>query len=240
MEEDRKISTILVFWYSNLVPSEHKQTLKARLHVSSPFPSPSTSKFIIVPMEKKSTVWRIDWVQNPFSPSNISVSIHTMYTWWWQRRRWWQVPCEFWADQPEFSFSGEELRQGSFQPCPAQDGASSMAGSSLHDLVGAYLPLKMTSPYHHTLRSSTGASKCVLYLKNPLYGTLAKRGTPLSKTNSMITYFDSHTTNTSDIMFKWYGINRVMSNLFKLGIHIDSSAVFIDRQRFLLPLTCQM
>ena len=30
-----------------------------------------------------------------------------------------QVPCEFWADQPEYSFSGEELRQGSFQPCPA-------------------------------------------------------------------------------------------------------------------------
>ena len=52
MEEDRKISTILVFWLSNLVPSEHKQTLKARLHVSSPFPSPSTSKFIIVPMER--------------------------------------------------------------------------------------------------------------------------------------------------------------------------------------------
>ena len=25
-----------------------------------------------------------------------------------------QVSCEFWADQPEFSFSGEELRQGSF------------------------------------------------------------------------------------------------------------------------------
>ena len=40
-----------------------------------------------------------------------------------------QVSCEFWADQPGFSFSGEELRQGSFQPCPAQDGASFMAGS---------------------------------------------------------------------------------------------------------------
>ena len=25
-----------------------------------------------------------------------------------------KVPCEFWADQPGFSFSGEELRQGSF------------------------------------------------------------------------------------------------------------------------------
>ena len=37
-----------------------------------------------------------------------------------------KVPCEFWADQPSFSFAGEELRQGSFQPGPAQDGASSM------------------------------------------------------------------------------------------------------------------
>ena len=41
-----------------------------------------------------------------------------------------KVSCEFWADQPGFSFSGEELRQGSFQPCLAQDGASSMAGGS--------------------------------------------------------------------------------------------------------------
>ena len=29
-----------------------------------------------------------------------------------------------------------------------------------------------------------------------------QKGVPLSKTNSMITYFDSHTTNTSDVMFK--------------------------------------
>ena len=27
-----------------------------------------------------------------------------------------KVPCEFWADQPGCSFSGKELRQGSFQP----------------------------------------------------------------------------------------------------------------------------
>ena len=45
------------------------------------------------------------------------------------------VTCEFWANQPGFSFSGEELRQGSFQPCPAQHGASSMAGGSRHDLA---------------------------------------------------------------------------------------------------------
>ena len=40
-----------------------------------------------------------------------------------------KVPCEFQADRPGCSFSGEELRQGSFQPCPAQNGASSMAGT---------------------------------------------------------------------------------------------------------------
>ena len=52
-----------------------------------------------------------------------------------------QVPCEFWADQLEFSFSGEELRQGSFQPCPIQAGASSMAGSSGHDLAHLLTPV---------------------------------------------------------------------------------------------------
>ena len=52
-----------------------------------------------------------------------------------------KVPCEFWADQPGLSFSGEELRQGSFQPCPAQDGASSMAGSSGHDLAHLLTPV---------------------------------------------------------------------------------------------------
>ena len=52
-----------------------------------------------------------------------------------------KVPCEFWADWPGCSFSGEEFRQGSFQPCPAQDGASSMAGSSRHDLVHLLTPV---------------------------------------------------------------------------------------------------
>ena len=46
-----------------------------------------------------------------------------------------KVPCEFQADRPGCSFSREELRQGSFQPCPAQDGASSMAGSSGRNLA---------------------------------------------------------------------------------------------------------
>ena len=46
-----------------------------------------------------------------------------------------KVPCEFQADQPGCTFSREELRQGSFQPCPAHDRASSMAGGSGHDLA---------------------------------------------------------------------------------------------------------
>ena len=46
-----------------------------------------------------------------------------------------QVPCDFSEDRPGFSFSGEELRQGSFQPCPAQDGTSSMAGGSRRDVT---------------------------------------------------------------------------------------------------------
>ena len=52
-----------------------------------------------------------------------------------------KVPCEFWADQPGFSFSGEELRQGSFQHCPVQDGASSMAGASGCDLAHLLTPV---------------------------------------------------------------------------------------------------
>ena len=52
-----------------------------------------------------------------------------------------EVTCEFRADQPGLSFSGEELRQGSFQPCPAQDGASSMAGSSRRDLAHLLAPV---------------------------------------------------------------------------------------------------
>ena len=52
-----------------------------------------------------------------------------------------KVPCRFQADQPGCSFSGEELRQGSLQPCPAQDGASSMAGSSGHDLAHLLTPV---------------------------------------------------------------------------------------------------
>ena len=51
------------------------------------------------------------------------------------------LSCEFWADQPGFSFSGEEQRQGSFQPCPSEDGASSMAGSSGHDLAHLLEPV---------------------------------------------------------------------------------------------------
>ena len=52
-----------------------------------------------------------------------------------------KVTCEFQADWPECSFSGEELRQGSFQPCPAKDGASSMASGSGHDLAHLLIPV---------------------------------------------------------------------------------------------------
>ena len=38
-------------------------------------------------------------------------------------------------------FAGEELRQGCFQPCPAQDGALSMSGSSRCDLAHLLTPL---------------------------------------------------------------------------------------------------
>ena len=72
-----------------------------------------------------------------------------------------KVPCEFRAHWPGCSFSGEELRQGSFQPCPAQDGASSMAGGSGCDLAHSLTPVLLIkgwwqrfaifrggSPYH--------------------------------------------------------------------------------------------
>ena len=52
-----------------------------------------------------------------------------------------KVHCAFWADRPGFSFSGEDLRQGSFQPYPAQDGASSMACSSRCDLAHLLEPV---------------------------------------------------------------------------------------------------
>ena len=52
-----------------------------------------------------------------------------------------KVPCEFWADQPGFSFSGKQLRQGSFQLCPSKDGASSLAGSSGCDLTYLLAPV---------------------------------------------------------------------------------------------------
>ena len=52
-----------------------------------------------------------------------------------------KVPCQFWADWPGCSFSGEELRQGSFQPCPAQDGALSMASGSGCELTHLLTPV---------------------------------------------------------------------------------------------------
>ena len=52
-----------------------------------------------------------------------------------------KIPCEFRADWPGFSFSEKELRKGSFQHCPAQDGASSMAGGCGCDLAHLLTPV---------------------------------------------------------------------------------------------------
>ena len=69
-----------------------------------------------------------------------------------------KVPCEFWADHPGCSFSGEELRQGSFQPCPAQDSASSMAGGSWHDLVHLLTPVLLFEGWWQGLSIFRGGS----------------------------------------------------------------------------------
>ena len=69
-----------------------------------------------------------------------------------------KVPCEFQADQPGCSFSGEELRQGSFQPCPAQDGASSMASSSRHDLAHLLTPVLLLKGWWQGLAILRGGS----------------------------------------------------------------------------------
>ena len=50
------------------------------------------------------------------------------------------VPCEFQADQRKGLVFIGKLRKGSFQPCPAQDGASSMAGGSRRDLAHLLTP----------------------------------------------------------------------------------------------------
>ena len=69
-----------------------------------------------------------------------------------------KVPCEFWADQPGFSFSGKELRQGSFQPWTAQDGASSMAGSSGCDLAHLLTPVLLLEGWWKGLAIFRGGS----------------------------------------------------------------------------------
>ena len=69
-----------------------------------------------------------------------------------------KVPCEFWADWPGFSFSGEEQRQGSFQPFPSQDGASSMAGSSRCDLAHLLTPVLLLEGWWEGLAVFRGGS----------------------------------------------------------------------------------
>ena len=58
-----------------------------------------------------------------------------------------KVLCEFRADQPGCSFSGEKLRQESFQPCPAQDGALSMASSSGCDMAHLLTPVLLIKTF---------------------------------------------------------------------------------------------
>ena len=69
-----------------------------------------------------------------------------------------KVPCEFRADRPGCSFSGEELRQGSLQPCPAQDGASSMASGSGCDLVHLLTHVLLIMGWWHWLAIFRGGS----------------------------------------------------------------------------------
>ena len=69
-----------------------------------------------------------------------------------------KVPCEFWEDRPGFSFSGEELRQGSFQLYPAQDHASSMAGSSRCDLAHLLTPVLLIEGWWQGLAIFRGGS----------------------------------------------------------------------------------
>ena len=69
-----------------------------------------------------------------------------------------KVPCEFWADWLGCSFSGEELRQGSFQPWSAQDGTSSMAGSSRCDLAHLLTPVLLLKGWWYWLAIFRGGS----------------------------------------------------------------------------------
>ena len=69
-----------------------------------------------------------------------------------------KVPYEFRADGPGCSFSGEELRQGSFQPCPAQDGVSSMASGSRCDLAHLLTPVLLIEGWWQGLAIFRGGS----------------------------------------------------------------------------------
>ena len=69
-----------------------------------------------------------------------------------------KVPCEILPDQPGFSFSREELRQGSFQPYPAQDSASSMASGSGCDLAHLLTPVLLIRGWWQGLAIFMGGS----------------------------------------------------------------------------------
>ena len=69
-----------------------------------------------------------------------------------------KVSCEFQADWPGCSFWGEELRQGSFQHCPAQDGASYMVGGSRCDLAHLLTPVLLIEGWWQGLAIFRGGS----------------------------------------------------------------------------------
>ena len=69
-----------------------------------------------------------------------------------------KVHCELQADQLGCSFSGEELRQGSFQPCPSQDGATSMASGSRCDLAQLLTPVLLIKGWWQGLAIFRGGS----------------------------------------------------------------------------------
>ena len=54
-----------------------------------------------------------------------------------------KVPCEFWTDQNSFSSQQKSWDKGPSSLGPAQDGTSSMAGGSRHNLAHLLTPVQL-------------------------------------------------------------------------------------------------